>query len=51
MLSSSLRGETISLPLDGAAYERLLADLIANSRFDKKTVTPTAEDFTKSFVR
>lgn len=51
MLFSSLRGETLSLPLDGAAYERQLQDLIAHSRSEKKTVAPTVEDFTKSFTR
>jgi predicted dehydrogenase len=51
MLYSSLRGETVDLPLDGAAYECALEGLIANSRFQKKAVVATAEDFTKSFVR
>jgi predicted dehydrogenase len=51
MLYSSLRGQSVDLPLDGAAYEQTLNELIANSRFQKKTVVATAEDFTKSFVR
>ncbi|MGD0537318.1 MAG: Gfo/Idh/MocA family oxidoreductase [Verrucomicrobiota bacterium] len=50
-LYSSLRGETVELPLDGTAYERKLQELIAGSRFEKKTMTVTNEDFTKSFVR
>lgn len=51
MLYSSLTGQTIELPLDGAAYERKLQELIASSRFEKKVVAVQAEDFTKSFVR
>jgi predicted dehydrogenase len=51
MLFSSLTGQTIELPLDGAAYEKTLQQLIAESRFEKKVVEVQAEDFTKSFVR
>jgi predicted dehydrogenase len=51
MLYSSLTGQTIELPLDGAAYERKLQQLIAGSRFEKKVVAIQGEDFTKSFVR
>jgi predicted dehydrogenase len=51
MLYSSLTGHTITLPLDGAAYEARLQQLIAESRFEKKVVAVQAEDFTKSFVR
>jgi predicted dehydrogenase len=50
-LYSSLVGQTIELPLDGAAYERKLNQLIAESRFEKQVVAVAAEDFTKSFVR
>lgn len=50
-LFSSLTGQTIELPLDGAAYEKKLQQLIAESRFEKKVVEVQAEDFTKSFVR
>lgn len=50
-LFSSLAGQTIELPLDGVAYERKLQQLIAESRFEKKVVAVTGEDFTKSFVR
>lgn len=51
MLYSSLTEQTVTLPLDGAAYEAKLRELIAGSRFEKKVVTLEAEDFTKSFVR
>jgi predicted dehydrogenase len=37
MLMSSLTGKTVDLPLNGAAYERLLKKLIRESRFQKKT--------------
>ena len=50
-LFSSMTGQTIELPLDGVAYERKLQQLIAESRFEKKVVAVTGEDFTKSFVR
>ncbi|MGC8990518.1 MAG: Gfo/Idh/MocA family protein, partial [Verrucomicrobiia bacterium] len=51
MLFSSLVGQTITLPLDGGAYEAKLKELIASSKFEKKTVAVANEDFTKSFVR
>jgi len=38
ILYSSLTEKTISLPLDGRAYERKLNELIKNSTFKKKTV-------------
>jgi predicted dehydrogenase len=50
-LYSSLMGQTIDLPLDGAAYEAKLQQLIAESKFEKKVVEVKGEDFTKSFVR
>lgn len=50
-LYSSLTGQTVELPLDGAAYERKLQELIAGSKFEKKVVAIQGEDFTKSFVR
>ncbi|MCP5520043.1 MAG: Gfo/Idh/MocA family oxidoreductase [Verrucomicrobiales bacterium] len=50
-LYSSLVGQTIDLPLDGAAYESKLQQLIAESKFEKKVVEVKGEDFTKSFVR
>ena len=51
ILFSSLEGRTIDLPLDGAAYERKLQQLIAESKFEKKVVAGGGEDFTKSFNR
>jgi predicted dehydrogenase len=51
ILHSSLTGQTVDLPLDAAAYERKLSQLIAESRFEKKVAAVSGEDFTKSFVR
>ncbi len=49
MLYSSLIGQTVELPMDSAAYEKKLNQLIANSRIEKKVVEVVNEDFTKSF--
>jgi predicted dehydrogenase len=51
VLYSGLIQQTVELPLDGAAYERKLNELIAASKFEKKVVKTSNEDFTKSFVR
>ena len=51
MLYSSLLGQTVELPMDSAAYERKLQQLIAESKFEKKVRPVSAEDFTKSFIR
>ncbi|MBM3878684.1 MAG: Gfo/Idh/MocA family oxidoreductase [Verrucomicrobia bacterium] len=51
MLFSSLTNATVPLPLDGAAYEHKLLQLIAESKFEKKVIAVSSEDFTKSFVR
>ncbi len=51
ILYSSLTGQTIELPLDSAAYEKKLNDLIAGSKFEKKVVKTGGEDFSKSFNR
>ena len=51
LLYSGLTEQTIELPLDGAAYERKLNELIAASKFEKKVVKTSNEDFTKSFMR
>lgn len=51
MLYSGLIGQTVELPLDGAAYERKLNELIAGSKFEKKVVKTSNEDFVKSFMR
>ncbi|MEO8427679.1 MAG: Gfo/Idh/MocA family oxidoreductase [Verrucomicrobiota bacterium] len=51
MLYSSLIGQTVDLPLDGAAFEKKLLQLIAESKLEKKVVEVSTEDFTKSFNR
>jgi predicted dehydrogenase len=51
MLYSSLLGQTVELPMDSAAYERKLQQLIAESKLEKKVVKVEGEDFTKSFHR
>jgi len=51
MLYSGLMNQTIELPLEGAAYEKKLNELIAASKFEKKVVQVSNEDFTKSFMR
>ena len=51
ILYSSLIGQTVDLPLDGAAYEKKLNELIASSKIEKKVVKIAGEDFTKSFKR
>jgi predicted dehydrogenase len=51
LLYSGLMNQTIELPLDGAAYEKKLGELIAASKFEKKVAQVSNEDFTKSFVR
>lgn len=51
MLFSSLNGETIDMPMDSAAYEAKLGELIAGSTFEKEVVEVSTEDFTKSFNR
>ena len=51
ILSSSLLGQTVELPMDSAAYEAKLQQLIAESKFEKKVVEVAGEDFTKSFHR
>jgi predicted dehydrogenase len=51
LLYSSLINQTIELPMDSAAWEKKLNQLIAESRHEKKVVQSTVEDFTKSFNR
>jgi predicted dehydrogenase len=51
MLYSSLVGQTVELPMDSAAFERKLNELIAGSKFQKKVVEIANDDFTKSFQR
>jgi predicted dehydrogenase len=51
ILYSSLMGQTVELPLDSAAYEEKLNQLIANSNVAKRVVGVTADDFATSFRR
>ena len=51
LLYSSLINQGIELPMDSAAWEKKLNQLIADSRHEKKVVENAAEDFTKSFRR
>lgn len=50
-LYSSWTSRTVELPLDSAEYERALHEKVRESRFEKKVVATSDEDFTKSFVR
>jgi len=49
LLYSSLLGQTVDLPMDSAAYERKLNELIAGSKTEKKVVAVSGEDFANSF--
>jgi predicted dehydrogenase len=50
MVFSSLLNQTLELPIDGAAWERKLNELIADSKIEKRVVVATAtDDFTSSF--
>ena len=51
ILYSSLIDQTVALPMDSAAYETKLNQLIAGSTIQKKVVAVSGEDFTKSFKR
>ena len=51
MVYSSLLNETVELPMDGAAWETKLNQLIATSNVQKKVVTVEAADFASSFRR
>jgi predicted dehydrogenase len=51
LLYSGLMERTIDLPLEGAAYEQKLNELIAASKFEKKVAAISNEDFTQSFLR
>jgi predicted dehydrogenase len=51
MLYSSLIGQTVELPMDSAAFEKQLQQLIAESKFQKKVAAVSGEDFTQSFHR
>lgn len=49
MIYSQLKDITVQLPLDSAAYEATLKDLITNSKFVKKSAVERDEDITASF--
>jgi predicted dehydrogenase len=51
MVYSGLINETVDLPMDSAAWEAKLNDLIANSTHEKKVVEVSNEDFTASYRR
>ena len=51
ILYSSLLGQTIELPMDSAAYEKKLNQLISQSKGEKKVREVVAGDFAKSFNR
>ena len=51
MVYSGLINETIDLPMDSAAWEAKLNDLIDNSTHEKKVVEVSNEDFTASYRR
>ena len=51
ILYSGLTGQTVELPLDAAAYEGKLNELIAASTLEKKVLKTSSEDFARSFVR
>jgi predicted dehydrogenase len=49
MLLSSMTGQTVELPMDGAAYERQLQKLVAESRFAKAAATGASADLSGTF--
>ena len=49
MVYSGLLNETVDLPMDGAAWETKLNELIANSTHEKQVVEISSEDFAASF--
>jgi predicted dehydrogenase len=51
MVYSSLVNDTVELPMDSAAWEKKLNELIAESKVQKKVVQVEATDFTSSFRR
>jgi predicted dehydrogenase len=46
---SSLLNQTVELPMDGAAWEKKLNQLIAGSKVEKKLVKVATDDFASSF--
>lgn len=51
MLYSGLTNQTVEFPLDSAAYEQKLQQLIADSKFQKRVEAIQNDDFSKSFRR
>lgn len=51
MLYSGLLDKPVDLPMDSAAWEAKLQELIANSTHEKKVVQVSTEDFSASFRR
>ena len=51
MLYSSLIDKTVELPMNSAAFEKKLKQLISGSKTQKKVVEISTDDFTKSFNR
>jgi predicted dehydrogenase len=49
MVYSSLLGQTVELPMSGAAWEKKLHELIAESKAEKMGARVAADDFTDSF--
>ena len=49
MVYSGLLGQAVDLPMDSAAWEDKLNELITNSTHEKKTVEVSSEDFAASF--
>ena len=51
MVYSSLLGQTVDLPMNSAAWETKLNELIAASKLEKKVMQVEATDFASSFRR
>ncbi len=51
LLYSSLIDQNVEMPMDGAAFEAKLNQLISESTFEKKVVEVSDEDFASSFNR
>jgi len=51
MVYSGLINENVDLPMDSAAWETKLNELIANSTHEKKVVEVSSEDFEASYRR
>ena len=49
MVYSGLLGQAVDLPMDSAAWEDKLNELITNSTHEKKTLEVSSEDFAASF--